>query len=127
MLIDVEVVSIELRARGRLKNGNPGGDFNKAPRCNARARTRGGMPCLAPAIRGKRRCRMHGGLSRGPTTEAGKARSRSARLTQGRYSAAGKQARRDALAREAERRAREWREKETERARWVEWRRFWKF
>jgi glucans biosynthesis protein len=30
-----------------------------SPRCGAR--TRKGTPCLAPAVKGKRRCRMHGG------------------------------------------------------------------
>ncbi len=30
-----------------------------SPRCGAR--TRKGTPCLAPAVTGKRRCRMHGG------------------------------------------------------------------
>ncbi|WP_319004805.1 HGGxSTG domain-containing protein [Microvirga lenta] len=30
-------------------------------RCGAR--TRSGMSCQAPAVRGKRRCRMHGGAS----------------------------------------------------------------
>lgn len=34
-----------------------------APRCGAK--TRMGSPCLAPAVRGRRRCRMHGGLSQG--------------------------------------------------------------
>jgi hypothetical protein len=34
-----------------------------APRCGAR--TRSGNPCRAPAIRGKARCRMHGGKSPG--------------------------------------------------------------
>ena len=34
-----------------------------APRCGAR--TRNGNPCGAPAIRGKARCRMHGGKSPG--------------------------------------------------------------
>jgi len=34
-----------------------------APRCGAK--TRSGRPCLAPAVRGKRRCRMHGGTNRG--------------------------------------------------------------
>jgi hypothetical protein len=33
--------------------------MNQAPRC--RARTRSGNPCQSPAVRGKRRCRMHGG------------------------------------------------------------------
>lgn len=31
----------------------------QAPRCWAR--TRSGAPCQSPAVRGKRRCRMHGG------------------------------------------------------------------
>ncbi len=34
-----------------------------APRCGAR--TRRGTPCQAPAIKGKARCRMHGGKSTG--------------------------------------------------------------
>ncbi|WP_119459169.1 HGGxSTG domain-containing protein [Rhodospirillaceae bacterium SYSU D60014] len=33
--------------------------MHASPRCGAR--TRGGLPCRAPAVRGKRRCRMHGG------------------------------------------------------------------
>lgn len=34
-----------------------------APRCGAK--TRQGTACRAPAVRGKRRCRMHGGNSPG--------------------------------------------------------------
>jgi len=34
-----------------------------APRCGAR--TRSGAPCRAPAIKGKHRCRMHGGKGSG--------------------------------------------------------------
>ena len=30
-----------------------------SPRCGAR--TRAGTPCRSPAVKGKRRCRMHGG------------------------------------------------------------------
>lgn len=30
-----------------------------SPRCGAK--TRNGTPCLAPAVAGKKRCRMHGG------------------------------------------------------------------
>jgi hypothetical protein len=30
-----------------------------SPRCGAK--TRSGQPCMAPAVRGKKRCRMHGG------------------------------------------------------------------
>jgi hypothetical protein len=33
--------------------------LQSAPRCGAR--TRRGSPCAAPAVRGRRRCRMHGG------------------------------------------------------------------
>ena len=36
-----------------------------APRCGARARTRGGAPCRSPAVRGGARCRMHGGKGSG--------------------------------------------------------------
>ena len=35
--------------------------LNAAPRCGAR--TRAGGSCRAPAVKGKRRCRMHGGAS----------------------------------------------------------------
>src|SRR6478672_5008195 len=38
-------------------------NFRQAPRCSAR--TRGGTPCQRPAIRGRKRCRLHGGLSPG--------------------------------------------------------------
>jgi hypothetical protein len=35
----------------------------QTPRCGAR--TRAGPPCQCPAIRGRKRCRLHGGLSPG--------------------------------------------------------------
>ena len=35
------------------------GPMLKSPRCGARTRT--GTSCNSPAVRGKRRCRMHGG------------------------------------------------------------------
>jgi hypothetical protein len=73
---------------GRLRNGNRSGDPSKAPRCGARARTRGGLPCRQPAVRGKRRCRMHGGVSTGPRTPEGLKRSQRARWKHGNYSAA---------------------------------------
>jgi hypothetical protein len=47
------------------------------PKCGAR--TRAGGSCRAPVVRGKSRCRMHGGLSTGPRTAEGKARSFAAR------------------------------------------------
>jgi len=67
--------------RGRLKNGNPVGDFTKAPRCGARNRP--GNPCQCPAIRGKRRCRLHGGRSTGPRTSEGLWRIRKAHWKDG--------------------------------------------
>lgn len=35
--------------------------FTRAPRCGAR--TRSGTACHPPAVRGKKRCRMHGGAA----------------------------------------------------------------
>ena len=46
--------------RGRLRNGNPSGDFAKAARCGAKNRR--GTPCRCPAMANER-CRLHGGLS----------------------------------------------------------------
>jgi hypothetical protein len=37
--------------------------LHDTPRCNAK--TRAGTPCQCPAIRGRKRCRLHGGLSPG--------------------------------------------------------------
>jgi hypothetical protein len=70
--------------RGRLKNGNPSGDYLAAPRCGAC--TRAGHPCRQPAMTNGRR-RFHGGKSTGPRTAAGLAASRAARRTHGGYSA----------------------------------------
>ena len=39
------------------------------------AKTRQGTPCQNPAIRGRGRCKLHGGRSAGPRTPEGKARS----------------------------------------------------
>jgi hypothetical protein len=66
--------------RGRLKNGNPSGDYLKSPRCGAR--TRAGCCCRQPAM-ANGRCRMHGGLSTGPRTPEGLARCRTTRLVHG--------------------------------------------
>jgi hypothetical protein len=70
--------------RGRLKNGNPSGDYLAAPRCGAC--TRAGHACRQPAMKNGR-CRFHGGKSTGPRTAAGLARSRAARRTHGGHSA----------------------------------------
>jgi hypothetical protein len=76
---------------GWLKNGNPAGDPNTAPRCGAK--TRNGKKCRAPAMRNGR-CRMHGGTSTGPRTREGLAHSRRARWKHGLYSAEAKEERR---------------------------------
>ena len=39
--------------------------MHASPRCGAKARTRGHAPCRNPAMKGKRRCRMHGGKNPG--------------------------------------------------------------
>lgn len=46
-----------------MKKG-PDSPMNRAPRCGAR--NRAGNPCQAPAMRGRQRCRLHGGKSTGP-------------------------------------------------------------
>src|ERR1019366_2539569 len=71
------------KRQGVLRNGNPSGDFSKAPRCGARNRR--GTPCECPA-RANGRCRLHGGLSTGPKTLAGIKRIRRAVTKHGRYS-----------------------------------------
>lgn len=75
------------KRRGCLKNGNgnPPGDFSKAPRCGAKNRR--GTPCQCPAMK-NRRCRLHGGLSTGPKTQEGIERIRRAKWKHGRYSKA---------------------------------------
>jgi hypothetical protein len=69
---------------GPLRNGNPRGNPNAAPRCGAR--TRQATPCRSPAMRNGR-CRMHGGCSTGPRTEEGLARVTAARTIHGGCSA----------------------------------------
>jgi hypothetical protein len=55
-----------------------------APRCGAR--TRAGTSCRSPAM-GNGRCRLHGGLSTGPTSPEGLARLAQARTEHGGYGA----------------------------------------
>ena len=80
--------------RGWLKNGNPPGDFTTAPRCGAK--TRHGTPCQCPAIRNRRRCRLHGGRSTGPRTPEGVERIRQAQLKHGWYTKQAKAQRAEA-------------------------------
>jgi hypothetical protein len=62
-MIDYAAVVSYLRHRPRRKD---------RPVCGAK--TRAGRPCRMRVEFGKARCRLHGGLSTGPKTEAGRAR-----------------------------------------------------
>jgi hypothetical protein len=84
-----------LPGTGWLKNGNRPGNPGNAPRCGAK--TRSGAPCRSAAMPNGR-CRMHGGPSTGPRTEAGKAAIRASRTKHGRYSQATIAKRREARA-----------------------------
>ena len=53
-------------------------------RCGARARQ--GTACQKPPIKGKKRCRNHGGASTGPKTLEGRARIAAAHLKHGKRS-----------------------------------------
>jgi len=53
-------------------------------RCSARSK-RTKLRCGAPAMKGKKVCRTHGGKSTGPRTEQGKANSAKANLKNGKY------------------------------------------
>ena len=57
--------------------------LNANPTCGAK--TRSGEPCAKFPIKGKRRCRLHGGLSSGPKTAEGRARIAAANTKHGRY------------------------------------------
>jgi hypothetical protein len=58
-------------------------------RCEAK--TRKGTPCQRPAKLPVGRCRIHGGASTGPRTEAGLARVAAANTKHGRYTKSKKQ------------------------------------
>jgi hypothetical protein len=62
---------------------NPMDAIHRAPRCGASTRQR--TACRNPAMKNGR-CKFHGGLSTGPRTPHGLARSRRARLKHGAYS-----------------------------------------
>jgi hypothetical protein len=71
------------KRQGWLKNGNPPGDFSKAPRCGAK--TRAGTSCKCPAM-ANGRCRLHGGKSTGPRTPEGLERCKRANWKTGEHS-----------------------------------------
>ena len=52
-------------------------------RCQAKSK-RTKLQCAAPALKGKRVCKTHGGRSTGPTTEAGRQRCSEAKSIHGR-------------------------------------------
>lgn len=62
------------------------GSNYSGPRCEAR--TRKGTACQKPPLRGKNRCRLHGGLSTGPKTPESRARIAAAHWKHGRRSKA---------------------------------------
>ena len=79
----------------RLKNGAPAGNPTLAPRCGAR--TRNGTACRQPAMKNGR-CRLHGGHSTGPRTDAGIERIRAARTRHGYWAPERRALRRDLAA-----------------------------
>src|SRR5947209_7459710 len=67
-------------------------NLRAAPRCSAW--TRKGTFCQAAAIRGRQRCRCHGGCSTGPKSKAGRGRCRQVRWKTDYHSAKAKKERR---------------------------------
>jgi len=63
-----------------LRNGNRRGDLQNIRRCGAKTRRK--TACMSPAMRNGR-CRLHGGLSTGPRTQAGIERIRLANTRHG--------------------------------------------
>ena len=59
--------------------------FDSAPRCGAKTKSNHGNPCRCPAIKGKARCRVHGG-ARGSGAPRGNVNA----LTHGNTTAAAK-------------------------------------
>jgi len=62
------------------------------PRCQAHSK-RTKLQCSKPALKGKRVCQFHGGLSTGPRTESGKARQKAAVTKSGNYTKESSEAR----------------------------------
>lgn len=66
-----------LMARGlgeyELANHLPTEDWGRFSGLSCGARTRAGTPCQQKGLFGNGRCRLHGGMSTGPRTDAGKA------------------------------------------------------
>ena len=75
------------------EKGNPLQFGPEWPVQRCAAKTRRGTACQKPPLRGKTRCRLHGGLSTGPKTPEGKARIAAAQWKHGRRSKAFTEAR----------------------------------
>ena len=58
---------------------------DRLERARCDARTRSGGLCAKYPMKGKRRCRLHGGLSTGPRTAEGRARIAAAQFKHGWY------------------------------------------
>ncbi len=67
-------------------------------RCNANSKHTK-QQCMAPAIKGKTKCRVHGGKSTGPKTAEGKARCAEAKTVHGRETRQGRATRGEAMQR----------------------------
>jgi hypothetical protein len=80
--------------RGKLINGLPGLDLQSLPRCSATAK-HSGKRCGQPCVKGKTKCRWHGGRSSGPKTTEGRDAIRKANTRHGRYSQEFKACRRE--------------------------------
>ena len=68
----------------RLKNGTVAFDLSTLPLCGAK--TRSGEQCKRYGNLKNGRCRLHGGLSKGPTTKDGLQKSQQANYKHGHYS-----------------------------------------
>jgi len=77
-----------------LKKGTPHQFGVQWPGRRCGAKTRQGTKCLAPAVRSSSRCRMHGGMSCGPTSIEGKQRIAAAKFKSGKYTSEQKHVRR---------------------------------
>lgn len=78
--MEIQKESELLTAAGRIR----------CPRCQAKSKRHGGQ-CGAPAVRGKRVCKFHGGFSRGPTSAEGLRRCAEARTIHGQQTRAERQ------------------------------------
>lgn len=70
----LEALLVQMGSHKKRTDGNPGvwkASKQAQPECGAK--TRQGSPCKAKAVAGSERCRLHGGLSTGAKTEAGRA------------------------------------------------------